>query len=60
MSNTVFTETNDTQTDSSTDLEEVIYDTIVKHIFHKFKGDKMETLIEEILKAKGFTIYHSK
>lgn len=60
VSNTVFSETDDTQTDSSTDLEEVIYDTIAKHIFHKFKGYKMETLMEEILKAKGFTIYHSK
>ncbi len=37
-SNTVFSETDDTQTDYSTDLEEIIYDTIAKHIFHKFKG----------------------
>ena len=60
MSNIVFSEADDTQTYSATDLEEAIYDTIAKHIFHKFKGDKMETLIEEILKAKGFTVYHSK
>ena len=60
MSNTVFSEADDTHADSSTDLEEAIYDTIAKHIYHKFKGYKMETLIEEILKAKGFTVYHSK
>lgn len=60
MSNAVFSEADDTQTDSSTDLEEAIYDAIAKHIYHKFKGYKMETLIEEILKAKGFTVYHSK
>ena len=37
-----------------------IYDTIAKYIFRNFKGYKMEVLIEEILKAKGFTVYHSK
>ena len=60
MSTTVFSEADDTQTDSSTDLEMAIYDTIAKHIYRKFKGYKMEVLIEEILKAKGFTLYHSK
>ncbi len=33
---------------------------IAKHIFHKFNGYKMETIIEEILKTKGFTVFHNK
>lgn len=60
VSNSVFSEADDTQADSSTNLEEAIQDAIAKHIIHKFKGYKMEILIEEILKAKGFTVYHSK
>ncbi|MBQ3512472.1 MAG: restriction endonuclease [Lachnospiraceae bacterium] len=60
VSNSVFSEADDTQADSSTNLEEAIQDAIAKHIIQKFKGYKMETLIEEILKAKGFTVYHSK
>lgn len=60
VSNSVFSDADDTQTDSSTNLEEVIQDAIAKHIIHKFKGHKMENLIEEILRAKGFTVYHSK
>lgn len=43
-----------------TNLEEAIYDTISKYIIRKFKGHHMEDLIEDILKAKGFTVYHSK
>ena len=31
-----------------------------KYIIQKFQGYKMEQLISEILKAKGFTVYHSK
>lgn len=60
MSTSVFSDADDTQTDSSTDLEMAIYDTIAKYIFRNFKGYKMEVLIEEILKAKGLTVYHSK
>ncbi|KAA0566610.1 restriction endonuclease [Bacillus sp. CH30_1T] len=41
------------------DLEEFIADRISEHIIKKFKGHKMETLIEGILKAKGFTTYKS-
>ncbi len=59
-SNSVFSEADDTQADSSTNLEEAIQDAIAKHIIQKFKGYKMENLIEEILQAKGFTVYHSK
>lgn len=57
--NTVFQEADDAQSDSFTNLEEAIYDAISKHIYHKFKGYKMENLIGEILRAKGFTVYHS-
>ncbi|WP_238538278.1 restriction endonuclease [Virgibacillus halodenitrificans] len=39
------------------DLEEYIYDQISERIIQRFKGYKMESLIEEILKAKGFTTY---
>ena len=41
------------------DLEEFIFDRISEYIIQKFKGHKMEILIEEILKAKGFTTYRS-
>lgn len=44
---------------AGTDLDEYIYDTITKFIVRKYKGHNMELLIEEILKAKGFTTYHS-
>lgn len=59
-SNLVFTDADDTITSTSTNLEEAIQDAIAKYIIQKFKGYKMENLIEEILKAKGFTVYHSK
>lgn len=41
------------------DLEEYIFDTISEYIIRRFKGHRMEMLIEEILKAKGFTTYRS-
>ena len=50
----------DTYSEINTNLEEAIYDSISKYILRKFQGYKMEDLIEEILKAKGFTVYHSK
>lgn len=56
---TLFTD-DDTYADINTNLEEAIYDSISKYILRKFQGYKMEDLIEEILKAKGFTVYHSK
>ncbi len=55
-----FGDADDTDSDSQTDLEEAIYDSIAKYIIRKFQGYKMEDLIEEILTAKGFTVYHSK
>lgn len=56
---TLFTD-DDTYSEINTNLEEAIYDSISKYILRKFQGYKMEDLIEEILKAKGFTVYHSK
>lgn len=41
------------------DLNEFIFDRISERIIRKFKGHEMETLVEEILKAKGFTTYRS-
>ena len=56
----VFAEANDIDTPTSTDIEEAAIDSISKYIIQKFQGYKMEQLISEILKAKGFTVYHSK
>ena len=55
-----FGDADDTDSNSQTNLEEAIYDSIAKYIIQKFQGYKMEDLIEEILIAKGFTVYHSK
>lgn len=41
------------------DINEYIFDQISEWIIRKFKGHKMEVLIQEILKAKGFTTYRS-
>lgn len=41
------------------DLDEYIFDRISERIIQKFKGHKMEELINEILMAKGFTTYRS-
>lgn len=41
------------------DLEEHIMDQISNRIIQRFKGPRMEQLIAEILKAKGFTVYSS-
>lgn len=45
--------------DSKIDLDEYIFDQISERIIQKFKGHRMEDLINEILKAKGFTTYRS-
>ena len=45
---------------SLTNIEEAAIDTISKYIIQKFQGYNMEQLIAEILKAKGFTVFHSK
>lgn len=44
---------------ASIDINEYIFDQISDRIIQKFKGHKMEELIEEILKSKGFTTYRS-
>lgn len=49
----------ETEDEAVVDLEEFIQDKISEYIIRKFKGHKMEVLIEEILKAKGFTTYRS-
>lgn len=50
----------DTTIDSSQiDLEEFANDQIAKLMIRKFKGHRMEFLIESILQAKGYTTYHS-
>lgn len=45
--------------DSTIDFDEYVMDKISERIIQKFKGHKMEVLIEEILKAKGFATYRS-
>lgn len=55
-----FVEADDSNVYSNTNLQDAIYDSISKYIIQKFKGDKMEELIKEILKAKGFSVFHSK
>jgi restriction system protein len=49
----------DDSDDSQVDLNEFILDRISEYIIRKFKGHDMELLIEEILKAKGFTTFRS-
>ena len=56
----VFTDADDVDTVPQTNIEEASRDAISKYIIQKFQGYKMELLISEILKAKGFTVYHSK
>lgn len=41
------------------DLEQLGRDAIAKLIIRKFKGHGMERLVEAILKAQGYTTYHS-
>ncbi|GAA0079998.1 restriction endonuclease [Clostridium sp. CTA-6] len=50
---------NDPEEPATIDLDEYIFDRISERIIQKFKGHKMENLINEILKAKGFTTYRS-
>ena len=56
----VFADADDVESASHTDIEEAAIDSISKYIIQKFQGYKMEQLIAEILKAKGFTVFHSK
>ncbi len=56
---TVIETIEDANDESRIDLDEYIFDQISERIIQKFKGHRMEDLIYEILKAKGFTIYRS-
>ncbi len=56
----VFADADDIENVSQTNIEEASRDSISKYIIQKFQGYKMEQLISEILRAKGFTVYHSK
>lgn len=56
----VFADAEDTENTIPSDIEQTANDTISKYIIQKFKGYRMEDLIGEILRAKGFTVYHSK
>ena len=40
-------------------LEDLANDQLAKYIIRKFKGDKLELLVEAILKAQGYTTYRS-
>ena len=60
VSQKVFADADDVETVLNTNIEEASRDVISKYIIQKFQGYKMEELISEILKVKGFTVYHSK
>lgn len=59
LSETMDEATDDTFDETLIDLDEYIFDQISEKIIQKFKGHRMENLINEILKAKGFTTYRS-
>jgi restriction system protein len=54
-------EVTDSEPDSGeiADLEEFARDQIAKHIVQRFKGHALERLVEAILRAQGYTTYHS-
>jgi restriction system protein len=45
--------------DGVPDLDQIARDHIARLIFSKYKGHGMELLVEAILRAQGFTTYHS-
>ncbi len=53
-------ETTDEQPTTTLDLEQVGRDEIARHIYAKFAGHGLEVLVEAILRAQGFTTYHSE
>ena len=55
----VFPDSSDKDFETTTDIELAAKDAIAKHILQKYQGSAMEELICELLKAKGFTVYHS-
>lgn len=55
-----FMDPSDVSLETITDIEMASRDAISKYIIRKYQGYKMEELICGILKAKGFTVFHSK
>ncbi|MCP5405176.1 MAG: restriction endonuclease [Pseudomonadaceae bacterium] len=47
------------ETSAPTNFEELARDQLATSIIRKFKGEKLEMLVEAILKAQGFTTYRS-
>jgi restriction system protein len=60
VSSAVFADADDAEVVTATDIEVAAIDAISKFVIQKFKGHRMEDLVSEILKAKGFTVYQSK
>lgn len=52
-------EDDDTSSGEEFDLEQIARDQIARTIYSQFKGHGLETLVEAILQAKGFTTYHT-
>lgn len=51
--------TTDDETGDDFDIEQTALDQIARLIFAKYNGHGLETLVEAILNAQGFTTYHS-
>lgn len=49
----------DEETSSDYDLEQIARDQIARLIYAKYKGHGLESLVEAILKAQGFTTHHT-
>jgi restriction system protein len=52
-------EASDEELDAGFDLEQIARDHISRLLYAKFSGHKMETLVQAILEAKGYTVHHS-
>lgn len=52
-------ETTDEITSSDFDLEQTARDHLARLIFAQYNGHRLESLVEAILKAQGFSTYHS-
>lgn len=49
----------DEQSTADFDLEQIARDQIARTIYAQYKGHGLESLVEAILKAQGFTTYHT-
>ncbi len=52
-------ETSPSEAADEVDLEQLARDQIARLIIQRFKGHSMERLVEAVLKAQGYTTYHS-